>query len=368
MELRKRHAPDYWLLAALALLLIGGLAVLASASSVISLEKYGNSYYKLKQQLFHGILPGLVFFFLFFRLNYQNFKKWAVPFLLGGIFLLTIVLIPHIGFAHGEARSWLKIGPLFFQPAEVIKLFLIIYLALWFSQRPLKKVQSFTDGFLPFSILLGLIVGLILLQPDLGTAIIVSLIGVAMYFFGGAAKKHLFLLAVLAFLAGILFFKFAPAYQRDRLISFLNPQYDVQGIGYHINQAFLAIGSGQLWGLGFGQSRQKFLYLPEVANDSIFAIFAEEMGFFSCCLFLLLLVFIIWRSLKVAQEAPDKFSSLVVLGVISWFTIQTIINIGSITGLLPLTGVTLPLVSYGGSSMVVLLAAFGLVLNISCYT
>ncbi|MBT4277214.1 cell division protein FtsW [Candidatus Falkowbacteria bacterium] len=368
MRTQKVHSPDYIFLAAVMVLLVFGLASLISASSVISFKDYGDSYYKVKQQILHGILPGIFLFFLFFKIGYERIKKF-IPFLMvASIFSLVLVLIPGIGLSHGSARSWLGFQGLSFQPAEMMKLVFILYLALWFGKRNEKEIKDFYSGFLPFLVLLGVVVGLIILQPDLGTAIITVMIGLVIYFLAGAKKVHLALIGLVGVLFIFIFLQIAPDYQKNRLTSFLNPQYDTQGIGYHINQAFLAIGSGEMWGVGFGKSSQKFLYLPEVVGDSIFAIMAEEMGFVVCFLFLALISFIVFRGFQIAKNSPNMFTYLTVVGIIGWFAIQGIVNIAAMVGLMPLTGVTLPLVSYGGSSMMVFLAAFGIILNISKYT
>lgn len=364
----KSHAPDYIFIAVVAILLIFGLASLISASSVMSFKNFDDSYFKVKQQLLHGILPGLFLFFLFFRFDYEKIKKITPAFMGFSLLLLILVLIPGIGLNHGDARSWIGFSGMSFQPSELAKLSFILYLALLFSKRKKEDIQDFYKGFLPFIFLLGGITLLILLQPDLGTAIVIVSTAISLYILAGAKKTHLTLIIIGGLIMFFLFMQIAPDYQKNRLISFLNPQYDTQGIGYHINQAFLAIGSGGFWGLGFGQSKQKFLYLPEVVGDSIFAIIAEELGFIVCFVFIGLISFLVYRGFQIAKNSPDNFTLLAVSGIISWFAIQSIINIGAMVGLLPLTGVTLPLVSSGGSSMMVFLGAFGAVAGISRYT
>lgn len=364
----KSHSPDYIFITIVAVLLIFGLASLISASSVISFKNYDDSYFKVKQQLLHGIIPGLLLFFIFFRLDYEKIKKATPIFMAASLFLLILVLIPGIGLSHGEARSWISFLGISFQPAELAKLALILYLALLFSKRKKEDIQDFYKGFLSFIFLLGGVLLLVLLQPDLGTAIVIILTALSLYILAGAKKSHLTIIMVggLTLFFGLM--QIAPDYQKNRLISFLNPQYDTQGIGYHINQAFLAIGSGGFWGLGFGQSKQKFLYLPEVVGDSIFAIIAEELGFLVCFIFIALISFLVYRGFQIAKNSPDTFTLLAVSGIVFWFAIQNIINIGAMVGLLPLTGVTLPLVSSGGSSMMVFMGAFGIIAGISRYT
>ncbi len=364
----KSHAPDYIFILSLAVLVVFGLAALISASSVVSFRDYGDSYFKVKQQIFHGIIPGLILFFIFFRFDYEFLKKITPLFMGFSLFLLVLVLIPFIGLSHGEARSWLSFFGISFQPSEIAKLAFILYLALWFSKRKEDNIRDFYQGFLPFSMLLGGVVLLILMQPDLGTAMVIVLTAIAIYIIAGAKKDHLALMVLIGLLLVFVFLQIAPDYQKNRLTSFLNPQYDVKGIGYHINQAFLAVGSGGMWGVGFGSSKQKFLYLPEVEGDSIFAIIAEELGFFVCFLFMGLISFIVYRGYQIARSSPDRFTFLTVMGIISWFAIQSIVNIGAMVGILPLTGVTLPLVSLGGSSAMIFLGSFGIIASISRYT
>ncbi|NCF75009.1 MAG: putative lipid II flippase FtsW [Xanthomonadaceae bacterium] len=368
MTIKKIHSPDYIFLLAVGILVFIGWAFLVSASSVISLKYYNDSYFIAKQQIIHGILPGIILFYLAFKIGFEKFKKIAPLLFFLSLFLLILVLIPSIGVSHGLARSWIKFGSISFQPSEIMKLSFIIYLSVWFSKRQKKDIKDFKKGFLPFIFLTIIVLFLIILQPDLGTAIIIGLLTFVMYFLAGAKKTHLALITVGGIFLFFILLKFAPDYQKDRLISFLNPQFDIQGIGYHINQAFLSIGSGGWFGVGFGQSKQKFLYLPEAIGDSIFAIIAEEIGFIFLILFLSLFLFIIFRGFQIAKKSNDKFSRLVVLGIISWLAIQEIVNIGAMVGLLPLTGVTLPLVSYGGSSIAVFLASMGMIGDISRYT
>ncbi|MEA2088548.1 MAG: putative peptidoglycan glycosyltransferase FtsW [Patescibacteria group bacterium] len=368
MMSRKIHSPDYFFLLAIGILVFVGWGFLVSASSVVSLKNYNDSYFIAKQQITHGILPGIILFYLAFKIGFERLKKFAPVLMFLSLFLLVLVLIPSIGLSHGLSRSWIKLGSISFQPAEIMKLSFIIYLAIWFSRRKEKNIKDLHKGFFPFVFLTAIVLILIMLQPDLGTAIIIGLSAFSIYFLAGAKKSHLAWIVAGGIALSSIFLKFAPNYQKDRLLSFLNPQFDIQGISYHINQAFLAIGSGGWFGIGFGQSKQKFLYLPEVIGDSIFAIIAEEIGFLFLILFMSLFLFIIFRGFQIAKQSNDDFSRLVVLGIISWFAIQEFVNIGAMVGLLPLTGVTLPLVSYGGSSMAVFLASMGIIGDISRYT
>lgn len=366
----RSHSPDYIFLSAVGILLIFGLVMLISASSVFSFQNYdGDSYSIIKQQLLRGIIPGLFLFFLFFKfINYNTLKKITPLLMLFSVILLVLVFIP--GFSkYTGVKSWIKIPGLFsFQPAEFMKIVFILFLALWFDKRGKREIKNFTAGFIPFIFWLGLSAGLIILQPDLGTAIIIILTSLAIYFLAGAKKTHLFYIFLIGIISFLIFINFAQDYQKNRLSVFLNPQINKLGSAYHINQAFLAIGSGGIFGVGFGQSRQKFAYLPEVIGDSIFAIISEELGFVISAAFIILMLFIFLRGFQIAKKSRDTFAYLTVAGIISLFAIQSIINIGAMVGILPLTGVTIPFISYGGSSLAISLAAVGIIGNISCYT
>jgi cell division protein FtsW len=357
---------DFVLLGLASILIIFGLVVLSSASSVISFEKWGDSFYLVKHQIFFGFIPGLLLFFLGLFTPYYFWRKTATPLLFFGLLLLVLVLIPGIGTSLGGSRSWLVWKGFSFQPSELIKIFLIFYLAAWLTKRG-REASNFTYGFLPFLFLVGVTAFLIGLQPDVGTMFIILIIAFLVYFLAGASWRHLLFLFFLGALAFVFLVKLAP-YRVNRLMVFLHPELDPKGIGYHINQAFLAIGSGGLFGLGYGQSRQKFRYLPEVSGDSIFAIMAEEFGFIISSVFILILFLFFYRMIKLAEEAPDVFARFTVLGIASWFIVQSLVNISSMVGLLPLTGLPLPFVSYGGTALAMEMFALGVVANISRYS
>lgn len=360
------HKEDFALLVLTGLITLFGLLMLSSATAVLGYDKFGDSYWYLKHQLLSGLLPGLALFFIFSKIDYRVWKKIA-PFLLAfSLALLLLVFVPGLGTSYGKARSWINIGGFSLQPAEVVKLTFLLYLAAWIEKRQ-ERVHTFAYGFVPFLIYLGIIAVLIMLQPDTGTLFIIILISVGMYFAAGAKWKHLLALLA-ALLAGlVVLVKIAP-YRMERLTAFVNPAADPQGIGYHINQALLAIGSGGWLGLGLGHSKQKFQYLPEVAGDSIFAVIAEELGFIVTVLVVILFMAIFYRMIRTAERCPDLFGHLVAAGVALWIGGQALVNVGAMLGLLPLTGLPLPLVSYGGTAMLSALAAIGIVVNISKYT
>lgn len=357
--------PDYVFVGLVGALVVFGLVMLSSASSAVGYEKFGDNYWYLKHQIIFGLLPGLAAFFIFSRLDYRKWKKYALPFLVVSIGLLLLVFIPGLGADYGKAKSWINIFGMSLQPSEVVKLTFLIYLAAWLGpKRGGREMQDTGASFIPFAVVFGMIVILMALQPDVGTLSVIAMISLIVYFAAGAPFSHL---AWISGAAAVLFFilvKIAP-YRTARLMTFLHPELDPQGVGYHINQALLAIGSGGFFGLGLGLSRQKFQYLPEVAGDSIFAVMAEELGFIFMILFVAALIFLAIRGLKIAKEAPDGFGRLLAIGVTSWFVFQSFINIGAMVGILPLTGIPLPFVSYGGTALTVCLAATGIMANIS---
>ncbi len=361
------HAPDYILIGAFGALILLGLAVLSSAGTAVGFEKFGDSYYFIKHQALYGLLPGILLFIIFSKINYQVWKKFIVPLLVISILLLIIVFIPGVGAEYGTAKSWINIGNFSFQPAELVKLTFLLYLATWLERRGVYGVKDFYSGFLPFLFLIGIISSLMLLQPDMGSLSIIIFMSIAVFFASGAKMKHV-LAMVAAGATAIYLLIIKSPYRAARLTTFLHPELDPQGIGYHINQAFLAIGSGGIWGRGFGLSRQKFQYLPEATGDSIFAIYAEELGMIMCFILLALFILLIYRGLKIARRSPDQFGRLASAGIVSWLVFQAFFNISSMVGLLPMTGIPLPFISYGGTALAVGLAAMGILVNISRQT
>ncbi|MFA5412963.1 MAG: putative lipid II flippase FtsW [Patescibacteria group bacterium] len=360
--------PDYVFIGIIGALLVFGLMILSSATSPVAYEKFGDNYWYLKHQIFFGLLPGLLAFFLMSRLDYRKWKKYALPFLVISIVLLLLVFIPGLGAGYGKARSWINVFGMSLQPSEIVKITFLIYLAAWLGpKRGGRDMQEVGASFIPFAIVFGIIALLMVLQPDIGTLSIIAIISVIVYFSAGAPLSHLGWISGAGVFLFFLLVKFAP-YRTARLMTFLHPELDPQGVGYHINQALLAIGSGGFFGLGLGLSRQKFQYLPEVAGDSIFAVMAEELGFIFMILFIAALVGLAIRGFKIAKNAPDGFGRLLAVGITSWFVLQSFINIGAMIGILPLTGIPLPFVSYGGTALTVCLAAAGIMANISKYS
>lgn len=363
---KRYHEPDYIFIIALFSLIVFGLFILSSASAASGIEKFNDVYYFLKHQLLFGFIPGLFLFVILSFLDYRIWRKLAFVMLVVSIALLVSVFIPGVGADFGTAKSWIYIGGATFQPSELVKLTFLLYLAGWLESRE-KHIKNLNQGLAPFLFILGIIALLVILQPDIGTLSIIILMSIAVYYVAGAELKHLAIVGLAGIASLAVLIKIAP-YRLARLTTFLHPELDPQGLGYHINQAFLAIGSGGVFGRGFGQSLQKFLYLPEVTGDSIFAVFAEEMGFIVATGLVILFVYLMYRAFKIAQKAPDRYSKLIVVGIVSWFIIQAFVNIGAMVGLMPLTGVPLPFISSGGSALMVAMAASGILVNISRQT
>ena len=341
-----------------------GLAMLASASGPVGYERFADSYYYLKHQFFSGVLPGLALFALAAFVPYRAYKRYAGALFIVSIIFLILVFVPGIGTDYGTfAQSWIDLGVFSFQPAELVKLTFLLYLAAWLEGRA-GELKDWQSGLIPFLISLGVISVLMLLQPDVGTLSIIVAIAFMMYFVAGGKVSHLVGLGIFGILAFLISIQLSP-YRAARFTTFLHPEFDPLGVGYQINQALLAVGSGGFFGRGYGHSLQKFQYLPEVVGDSIFAIVAEEMGFFLTALFVFLFVAMILRGIRIARESKDGFGKYIVVGVMTWFGVQAFVNIGAIIGLMPLTGVPLPFLSYGGTALTISLVAAGIVLNVS---
>jgi len=360
----KGHQPDLFLLSILIILTVFGLIVLSSASAVIAFQNFHNSYFFLRNQIINGLLPGLILFFIMLKIDYHQWKKWSFWLFAVTVLFLVLVFVPGLGQTYGGSTRWLNIFGFHFQPSEISKLTFLIYLASWLEKRGERGIRDLRLGFLPFLFILLIMMFLVLMQPDLGTMIIITLIGVVVYFVAGASYKHIGGLIFVGVFLLVLLILLAP-YRMARLTAFLNPNVDPQGIGYHISQAKIAIGSGGILGMGLGQSRQKYNYLPEVTGDSIFAVLAEELGLLFSIVLVILFLIILIRGFKIARTSSDRYGQLIAAGITSWICFQAFINIAAMVALVPLTGIPLPFVSYGGTALSILLAASGLLLNIS---
>lgn len=355
----KNHKPDKGLIFAIFALLISGLIILFSASAIISQENWGNSYHYFLHQLIYGVATGLVLFYFCQKIDYRFWKKISFFILLVALIFSVLVFVPKLGVARGGAQRWLDIG-ISFQPSEILKLAIIIYLAAFFSNKEKRKINTLV----PFLTIMGIAGVIVALQSDVGTLSLIIIVGSIIYFLSGA-KLYQIITIVFIYLAGFFaLIKFFP-HRMERFTTFLNPSIDPQGISYQINQALLAIGSGGLFGRGLGRSQQKFNFLPEPMGDSIFAIACEEIGFVFILLLISLYLFLAFKCFKIAKETSDDFGKLLTLGIISWIVVQAAINITAITGLIPLTGVPLPFVSYGGTALMSILAGAGILVNIS---
>jgi len=333
-----------------------GLIFVFEASSIRALNATGDSFHFLKLQL-RWIGLGLVLLGFFSWYNYKHLYYLSLPALISVVFLLLIVLLPGVGTTAGGARSWIDLGFITIQPTEYAKFVLILYLSSWFSHKEKSR-------FLPFIGLLGFLLFLVMLQPDLGTAIMIFLLSVTLYFLGGQDLKYLAMLVPVA-VVGLVGLIAAAPYRLKRLTAFLNPSADPLGVGFHINQILISLTEGGILGRGFGASRQKYLFLPEAHTDSIFAIIGEELGFIGSFFLILLLSIFIYKLFQIVEHTSDRFGRLLIGGILTYFVLQIIINLGGMVNIMPLTGVTLPFISYGGSSMLISFMMLGVAINIS---
>ncbi len=359
---KKRPSIDYVLLILTGVLLVLGLVMLWSASTVESEKNFGTSSYYIVHQLLYGVGLGLIAMYILSRIDYHFWKKVIPVALVVSLIALVLVKVPGIGFSANGATRWIHLGPLFFQPAEVAKLAIILYLAGWTSSNSQRK--GFWQSVFPPLVILGLYCLLILWQPDVGTMISIAATALIIFFVGGIRMKYFAWIIAGGTIAMAALIKLEP-YRIKRITAFLNRSIDPLGIGYQINQALLAVGSGGWFGYGYGYSRQKYFYLPEALNDSIFAVMAEELGLVRVSAILIVFLVFLLRGLRISLRAPDGFGKMLALGIVSGIGANIIVNIGAIIGLLPLTGIPLPLFSYGSSSMIITLASIGIVLNIS---
>jgi cell division protein FtsW len=353
---------DSWLLVTVLALLCIGLVMVYSASSFEAARYQGDAAYYFQRELIWSIL-GITAMLLTMRIDYRVWRRYS---LIGLIIILPLlVIVLKAGSTVYGASRWIVLGSFFsIQPSELTKLVLALYIADWLARKG-NQVGTFLYGLLPFVILVGVILGLILLENDLGTAIIIAGFATVMFFTAGANILQF----VLALAGGSIAFVLEAfrGYRYYRLLGFLNPFHDVTGINLQLYQALLALGSGGWFGLGLGASRQKTGYLPFPFSDSIFPIIGEELGFVACAIIVLLYLFLAFRGFRLARRTQDLYGALLATGITTWLVLQAMINIGANTGSIPYTGVPLPFISFGGSSLIVSLAAVGILLNISRY-
>ena len=344
-------------------LVVVGLVFVADISAPQALNFFNDRFYFLKQQ-FAWAAIGLVAMMIVSKIHYSFWAKISIPFFIVSILLLLVVLIPAVSLEALGARRWIVIGPINFQPSEVIKLSLALCLAKIASTRNLLSESNRKP--LVFFIPLVLSCGLIMLQPDLGTTLVVGIIGITQIFASGVSLLY-FLISLVIGLISVAILIFVSPYRRDRLMTFFEITKDPLGKGYHIRQILLALGSGGLFGLGIGRSRQKYLFLPEASTDSIFAAISEEIGFIGSFVLILIFAIFIFKAFKIASHAPDQFSKILAVGITAWIGGQILLNIAAMTALTPLTGIPLPFFSYGGTSLSMILVSCGILLNISRY-
>lgn len=362
---RKTSPPDYFFLSLTALLVVFGLVALSSASFDLAQMRFGDSYYYLSHQITNGLLVGIVGFLAGFLVYYRRWEKIIPFFLLATIgFLVMTFLDPFSIEVRGSSR-WVSFGFFSFQPGELVKLSFLMYLAYWISKRG-ERINNWSEGFLPFLILTAVIVGLLFAQPATTTALIIIASVLVVYFVAGARFSFIAITVVLIASAVLALISITP-YRAERIKAFLNPETDQLGSTYHINQALMSIGAGGWSGVGFGKSTTKLGFLPEPIGDSIFAVIAEEFGFIGASLLILTFFLFILKGFMIADKVPDTFGRLLVVGFVSLIGIQAFINIAAISGLIPLTGIPLPFISFGGTALAIFLTMSGMILNVSRY-
>jgi len=359
----KEKRIDKFFLTTVILLICLGIAMFISASLGILAKSEKTFYSVLFSQLVLGLGLGFIGMYLCLKINYKFWRKYAFFIFLGSILLTAVVFIPQFGWSHGGAERWIKIGPLTFQPVEFLKFGFIIYFAAWLSWAK-NRIKDFKFGMLPLIVMLAIIAVILFKQPDTKSFILIAFTGLSMLFISGVPIKYILGIGVgTTLVLGTLIY-FTP-YLQERVKTFVDPSQDSRGSSYQIQQSLIAIGSGGIFGRGFGQSIQKFNYLPEPQGDSIFAVLGEELGFIGAVLTILLYSFFALRGLRIANNSPDLFGRLLVAGIVIMIIAQSFMNIASITGVFPLTGVPLVFMSHGGTSLMIYLMAIGIVLNIS---
>ncbi len=359
----KKLKVDIPFLISICILVVAGYLIFASASlGLLSKQavKYANVAFN---QTFFGLFLGTVACVVASRVDYKNYRKYAFYIFIASAIVTLLVFVPGLGVGHGGAQRWIYVGPVSFQPSELLKIGFIMYFAAWLSSIK-DKADTIKFGLAPFLALLG-IVGLILLaQPDTDTYLIIIFSGIAMYISGGGRWRYIFIMGLIGVI-GLGALAMTRPYVMSRITTFVHPEKNAQGSGYQIQQSLIAIGSGGMFGRGFGQSIQKFNVLPEPIGDSIFAVASEEFGFVGAVGIIVLFIFFASRGLKIASQVPDSFGRLMVVGIVILIVSQAFVNIGAMVGVLPLSGITLPFVSHGGTALFMTLAEVGIVLNIS---
>lgn len=359
------HKPDYLLLTAGIALVIFGLIMLSSASSDIGKLKFNDTYYYLKHQLEFGFSLGALGFFLGYVISYRRYKKIAFPLLLLSIGALAAVFTTA-GISAGGAMRWLKVGMLTVQPSEILKLTFVMYLAAWLGNAKANRQSNFMAGYVPFLVISGIVALLIFLQHSTSALVILMSAALCLYFVSGAQWSYILntiFIGALLLAVGV----YVTPYRFNRVIGYFAGQNDTQGSYYHLNQALIAIGSGGVAGVGYGQSTSKYNYLPESISDSIFAVIAEELGFVGATALILAFFVVALRGIMIAIKMRDNFGKLLMAGFVTVMSVQVFLHIAANVGLIPFTGVPLPFISYGGTSLAVFMTILGIMVNISKY-
>ncbi|MEX0931378.1 MAG: putative peptidoglycan glycosyltransferase FtsW [Candidatus Paceibacterota bacterium] len=361
----KERRVDFWFLASILALLAAGFIIFISASMGLYARDGASFTHIISRQILFGFVFGGIGLIIMSQVHYRNLRRYAFYLFLASIFVSLFVFVPGIGFESGGARRWISIGSLSFQPSELLKIGFVIYLSAWLSGIK-SKMHSFKYGIIPFVLLMGLVSAILLAEPDAGTLLVIGLSAGSMYIAAGANMKDILTLGVIACVFAAIVVAWKP-YILDRVMTFANPLSDPQGSGFQVKQSLIAIGSGQVFGRGFGQSVQKFSYLPEPIGDSIFAVAGEEFGFVGSTTLLALFTTFLLLGLRIAKHAPDLFGGLLVVGIVILIVSQSLINIASMLGVFPLSGMPLIFVSHGGTALAVTLTSLGIVLNVSKY-
>jgi len=361
----RKLTPDLWLFALIVALVSIGVVMVYSASAIMAADRFHDPLHFLKRQGL-WVLLGMGALWAGMRFDYRRLERLVVPLMAASFVLLVLVLVPPFGQEINGTRRWLRLGLVSFQPVELAKLSLLLYLASFLARRE-EAMASFSRGLLPLLLVASGMAGLTLLQPDMGNAMVLIILTLALAYLGGARVAHMGLIAGAALPLCAVAIAIKP-YRLRRMVAFMNPWNDPQGSGFQIIQSFLALGSGGWIGRGLGESKQKLFYLPEAHTDFIFAIIGEEFGMLGAAVVVALFALLIWRGLRIGLRAPEAFGSYLALGLTVMLATQTLVNLGVVTGSLPTKGLPLPFISFGGSALTMTLFSTGVLLNISQHT
>jgi cell division protein FtsW len=360
----RKVSPDYFLFLVVVALAGFGVVMVYSASAILATDRFRDPYFFLRKQFFWALL-GLGTLWATMAVDYRRWRAIVLPLLGLAVLLLVAVLVPHFGQEINGTRRWLRWGPVSFQPTELAKLALVLYLADFLARRQ-AHIASFWRGFLPPLLVTGVMAALILKQPDLGSSVALVAVVLSMIYVAGARLRHMAVVA-LAAVPVIVLLVAGASYRLRRVFAFIDPWADPRGAGFQIIQSYLALGGGGFAGRGLGESKQKLFYLPEPHTDFIFAIVGEELGFVGAVLTVSLFGLLLWRGMRIALRVADPFGALAAIGITAMLTTQALVNLGVVVGLLPTKGLPLPFVSFGGSSLLIAMASVGLLLNISLH-